>query len=62
MMGTLPSAVVILREQTEEHPLHQVWSNISEHSSKLIIELKEESAQWCKLRLNNTTSAQTIRP
>jgi len=37
--GTLPSAVVILRDKTEEHPLHQVWSNIPEWSSKLMIEL-----------------------
>jgi len=32
--------VVILRDQTEEHPLHQVWSNIPKQSSKLMIELR----------------------
>ena len=33
------SAVVILRDQTEECPLHWVWSNIPEQSSELMIKL-----------------------
>jgi len=46
--------VVILRDQTEEHPLHQVWSNIPKQSSELMIELRQN---W----LNDISSGQTIQ-
>jgi len=32
--------MVILRDQTEENPLHQIWSNIPKWSSKLTLELR----------------------
>jgi len=47
--------VVILRDQTEEFPLCWVWSNIPEHSSKIMIELR-----WN--RLNDKSLGQMIGP
>jgi len=49
------SAVVILRDQTEEHPLFQIQLNIPKQSSELMLELR-----WNQL--NDMNSGQTIQP
>jgi len=49
------STEVILSNQTEECPLHWVWSNIPEWSSELMIELRQN---W----LNDISSGWMIQP
>jgi len=62
MKGDFTSTVVILRDQTEECPLCQVWSNIPKQSSKLMLKLISNQLNDISSGLVNTTLGWMIQP